>query len=157
MAGARPPWLPPFLTHASRSFVLQFGGFLDASDSDPVGTHSFFVNKLLEAGPPAYIHFVEPRTAGNSDVDPGSKSLAPFRSLCMGKTAFIAAGGYTPETAKEALRAGHADAVAFGRWFLSNPDLPRRVREGLDLNPYDRATFYTQDPVVGYTDYKFHD
>ena len=48
--------------------------------------------------------------------------------------------------------AGVADAVAFGRHFVSNPDLPLRIREGLALTPYNRDTFYTFDSL-GYNDY----
>ncbi|KAM0911695.1 hypothetical protein ACQ4PT_013304 [Festuca glaucescens] len=49
------------------------------------------------------------------------------------------------------------DLVAYGRMFLANPDLPKRFELGAALNKYDRSTFYTQDPVVGYTDYPFLD
>jgi N-ethylmaleimide reductase len=48
--------------------------------------------------------------------------------------------------------AGHADAVAFGRLFIANPDLPERFRRGAPLNRYDRSTFYRGD-ARGYTDY----
>jgi N-ethylmaleimide reductase len=64
----------------------------------------------------------------------------------------ITAGGFTGETAEAAIAAGHADAIAFGRIFISNPDLPRRLREGLPLTPYNRATFYGGEGK-GYTDY----
>lgn len=138
--------------------LSPFGGFLDAHDSDPIGTHSYMIEELIKNGPPAYIHCVEPRVAGNTERDPGESSLEPFEKICKeGKTAFIRAGGYTPESAKETVAASQGDvAIAFGRWFLSTPDLVQRIREGLELNPYDRNTFYTQDPVVGYTDYPFH-
>jgi N-ethylmaleimide reductase len=46
--------------------------------------------------------------------------------------------------------------IAFGRHFLANPDLPKRIRLGLPLNAYDRATFYTFD-ARGYTDYPFYE
>jgi N-ethylmaleimide reductase len=46
--------------------------------------------------------------------------------------------------------------VAFGRYFVSNPDLPLRIREGLPLSAYDRGTFYTFDEH-GYTDYPSYD
>jgi N-ethylmaleimide reductase len=46
--------------------------------------------------------------------------------------------------------------VAFGRHFLANPDLPKRIRLGLALNAYDRDTFYTFD-ARGYTDYPFYE
>jgi N-ethylmaleimide reductase len=63
-----------------------------------------------------------------------------------------AAGGFSGEAAEAAIAERHADAVAFGRIFISNPDLPRRLREGLPLTPYNRATFYGGDQA-GYTDY----
>jgi N-ethylmaleimide reductase len=48
-----------------------------------------------------------------------------------------------------------ADAVAFGRYFVSNPDLPRRIKEGLPLTDYDRDTFYTFE-ARGYNDYPLY-
>jgi N-ethylmaleimide reductase len=64
----------------------------------------------------------------------------------------ITAGGFTGEAAEAAIAEGHADAIAFGRIFISNPDLPRRLREGFSLTPYNRATFYGGE-AAGYTDY----
>jgi 2,4-dienoyl-CoA reductase-like NADH-dependent reductase (Old Yellow Enzyme family) len=55
-------------------------------------------------------------------------------------------------TAEAAIAGGDADAVAFGRAFIADPDLPDRIRRGATLNPYDRATFYGGDER-GYTDY----
>jgi N-ethylmaleimide reductase len=64
----------------------------------------------------------------------------------------IAAGGYKPEEAEALLHRGDADAVAFGRLFIANPDLPRRIELGAALNPHDRSTFYTRG-AEGYLDY----
>jgi len=64
----------------------------------------------------------------------------------------ISAGGYTPESAKETLALGFADAIAFGRLFIANPDLPERIHQGAVLNPYNRATFYGGGEK-GYIDY----
>jgi N-ethylmaleimide reductase len=66
----------------------------------------------------------------------------------------IAAGGFEPEGAEAIIEKGDADLVAFGRHFISNPDLPRRIALGLPLTPYDRATFNGGD-ARGYTDYPF--
>jgi 12-oxophytodienoic acid reductase len=66
-------------------------------------------------------------------------------------------GGYDREEGNWAVAGGYADLVVYGRLFLANPDLPRRFRLGAPLNGYDRATFYTADPVAGYTDYPFLD
>ncbi|MAW99310.1 MAG: alkene reductase, partial [Sphingomonas sp.] len=59
---------------------------------------------------------------------------------------------YDASRAQEALDSGLADAIAFGRPFLANPDLPERLRIGAVLNKDDMATWYTQGPE-GYTDY----
>jgi 2,4-dienoyl-CoA reductase-like NADH-dependent reductase (Old Yellow Enzyme family) len=66
--------------------------------------------------------------------------------------AYIANEGFTIDTAEAALAAGEADAVAFGKAFISNPDLPRRLRQGAPLNEWNADTFYSPGPE-GYTDY----
>jgi 2,4-dienoyl-CoA reductase-like NADH-dependent reductase (Old Yellow Enzyme family) len=66
--------------------------------------------------------------------------------------AFVANEGFTPETAAAALAAGEADAVAFGKLFIANPDLPRRIALDAPLNKWNAATFYGPGPE-GYTDY----
>lgn len=64
----------------------------------------------------------------------------------------IAAGGFEPDTAETAIANGDASLIAFGRHFISNQDLPRRIELDLPLNPYDRRTFYAFY-ARGYTDY----
>lgn len=66
--------------------------------------------------------------------------------------AYIANEGLTPETAQGALDSGSADAVAFGRLFIANPDLPKRIKLNAPLNTPVPATFYGSGPE-GYTDY----
>ncbi|KAE8680352.1 12-oxophytodienoate reductase 2 [Hibiscus syriacus] len=63
--------------------------------------------------------------------------------------------GYNRDDGNEVVANGGADLVAFRRLFLGNPDLPRRFELDAELNENDRSTFYTHDPVVGYTDYPF--
>jgi N-ethylmaleimide reductase len=76
-----------------------------------------------------------------------------MRTIFQGK--IIAAGGFEPDPAEAIVANGMADAVSFGRHFISNPDLPRRIREGLPLTADDRDTFYTFG-AHGYTDYPFY-
>ena len=93
---------------------------------------------------------MEPRVSGIEDIEgPIADSLDPLRAVVAPGTAFISAGGHTAATAAEAVRAGAADLVAFGRHYISNPDLVDRIKAGAAFNKYDRSTFYTQDPVVG--------
>ena len=72
------------------------------------------------------------------------------------KTAFggvyIANEGLSYDEAQAVVAAGEADAVAFGKLFISNPDLPRRFASGAPLNDWNANTFYSEGPV-GYTDY----
>jgi N-ethylmaleimide reductase len=104
------------------------------------------------------LHFIEPRSsgAGRAEVNHQkvSSAMVLFRPIWRG--VLISAGGFTGETAEAAIADGHADAIAFGRIFISNPDLPRRLREGFPLTPYNRATFYGGGET-GYTDYAAYD
>jgi N-ethylmaleimide reductase len=84
----------------------------------------------------------------------GHTATARLRKLFTG--AIIAAGGFEPDTAEAAVEEGDADLIAFGRHFVANPDLPKRIRLGLPLNAYHRDTFYTFD-ARGYTDYPFYE
>lgn len=102
----------------------------------------------------AYLHLVEPRADQNSDVnalDPDAPDAGgTFRALFGGPV--ISAGGYVRDTAETAIAEGRADAIAFGRLFIANPDLPERLRLGAPLNRYHRPIFYGGG-AEGYTDY----
>ncbi len=65
---------------------------------------------------------------------------------------FIANENFTKDTAEKTIQSGEADAVAFGRPFIANPDLPQRFLNNLPLNQPDPNTFYTPGPA-GYIDY----
>jgi 2,4-dienoyl-CoA reductase-like NADH-dependent reductase (Old Yellow Enzyme family) len=88
-----------------------------------------------------------------------TNTLVEFRRiLAKGGVKFLAAGGFNRDNAAPKIEAGDADAVIFGRWFIANPDLPKRLAEGFPLNNYDRATFYGADPPSkGYVDYPLFD
>jgi len=73
-----------------------------------------------------------------------------WRTLWKGL--YVVNGGYDGFRGKEALRTGHADAVAYGRAFLANPDLPGRLQLGAALNEADPTTFYEGD-AADYTSY----
>ena len=86
--------------------------------------------------------------ARESTKDP---RLGPQLKAAFGGV-FIANEGFTQETAEAALAASEADAIAFGKLFIANPDLPRRFATGAPLNKWNAATFYA-DGSEGYTDY----
>lgn len=133
--------------------LSPFVDFVDCVDSDPVALGHYMVQQLNRHSGLLYCHMVEPRMAtvdGRRQIPHG---LLPFRKAFHGT--FIAAGGYDREEGNKVVAEGYADLVAYGRLFLANPDLPRRFELDVALNKYDRSTFYTQDPIVGYTDYPF--
>jgi len=95
-----------------------------------------------------YLHVLDHSAMGAPAVPAALK--AALRAAFDGP--FILAGGFDAASAEQALVDGQADLIAFGRPFISNPDLVERMRQGTPLNPPDMATFYTPGPV-GYTDY----
>jgi N-ethylmaleimide reductase len=102
----------------------------------------------------AYLHLVEPRMYQDHDPETYAMPLSSkdYRPLYRG--VLISAGGHTKESAEALLDSGQADIIAFGRDAISNPDLPERLIEGLELTPYNRDTFYGGG-AEGYTDYPF--
>lgn len=109
----------------------------------------------------AYLHLIEARVGGTSAVDAVYQDLTrendPFVQQWGTDAPIILAGGYDVKKAKYVtgeLYTADNVAIAFGRYFISTPDLPFRVQAGLELNPYDRETFY-KGGEKGYTDYPF--
>jgi N-ethylmaleimide reductase len=137
--------------------LSPYGIANDSGEPDPMPLYAHAIQSLSALGL-AYLHFIEPRSsgAGRAEVNWQNvpSAMVLFRPIWKG--VLIAAGGFTGETAEAAIAEGHADAVAFGRIFISNPDLPRRLQKGYPLTPYNRATFYGGEEK-GYTDYPAHD
>jgi N-ethylmaleimide reductase len=100
----------------------------------------------------AYLHLIEPRVRGGETIAEAQAPIAAQELSKIFKGPVIAAGGFNPETAEASIANGDAGLIAFGRHFIANPDLPRRIELGLPLNPYDRSTFYGYT-ARGYTDY----
>jgi N-ethylmaleimide reductase len=121
------------------------------SDSNAKALFTYVAKHLNRFGL-AYLHIVEPRVKGNVVVAEGQGPIAAeyLRTVYTGR--IVAAGGFEPDTAEAVVTKGDADLVAFGRYFVSNPDLPMRIRQRLPLSEYDRSTFYTFD-ARGYIDY----
>ncbi|BGP56253.1 hypothetical protein JCM8202v2_003867 [Rhodotorula sphaerocarpa] len=121
-------------------------------------TFSYFVKELRDRHPEmAYIHCVESRIAGNTTVDADQAETLDFLHDIWAPRPFLIAGGFDAESAPKAADKYENTVVVVGRYFISNPDLVRRVREGIPLAPYNRDTFYLYGPdkTEGYTDYDF--
>uniref|UniRef100_A0A0E0P9N4 NADH:flavin oxidoreductase/NADH oxidase N-terminal domain-containing protein n=1 Tax=Oryza rufipogon TaxID=4529 RepID=A0A0E0P9N4_ORYRU len=132
--------------------LSPFASYSEAADSNPEALGLYMANALNKFGI-LYCHMVEPRMVKLGEKFETPHSLRPIRDAFKGT--FIAAGGYNKEDGNKAVSTGYTDLVAYGRLFLSNPDLPERFEIDAPLNKYNRETFYISDPVIGYTDYPF--
>lgn len=123
--------------------VVNAAGAYDGVDEQYVA----LVSELSKLGL-MYVHVLDHSAMGTPPVPASIK--AALRAAFDGP--FIAAGGFDKASAEQALTAGEADLVAFGRPFIANPDLVERLRRDAPLNAPDPATFYTPG-ANGYTDY----
>ncbi|KAK7447079.1 hypothetical protein VKT23_014293 [Stygiomarasmius scandens] len=141
--------------------LSPWSDFQEMRMKDPKPTFAHLTRKLKELYPNiAYLSVVEPRIAGGQDVesvaDPNESN--DFLREIWAPKPFISAGAYTRESAmKRADEQG--DLIAFGRYYISNPDLPFRLLNNIPLTKYDRSSFYLAGSTTpkGYTDYGFSD
>lgn len=128
------------------------GDFNDMGSPDFRETFTYAATQLntYQLG---YLHVVDGLAFGfHEQGEP--MTLAEFRAVFSGPV--MGNCGYTETTAEQAIAAGDADLIAFGRPFLSNPDLVERYRNGWDLNPPAEMTDWSAPTADGYTDFPFH-
>jgi 2,4-dienoyl-CoA reductase-like NADH-dependent reductase (Old Yellow Enzyme family) len=114
-------------------------------DSEPASTFGYVARELGQRG----LAFLCTRESL------GERRLGPALKAAFGGT-YIANEKFTRATAEHVLHDGEADAVAFGKLFIANPDLPHRFAIDAPLNEPNPETFYASGPA-GYTDYPFFD
>lgn len=117
----------------------------DMGDSNPLQTFGYVAEQLGLRN----LAFIFTRESLADDA------ISPILKKRFGGV-LIANENFNRDTAQQVIAAGEADAVAFGKDFIANPDLVHRLRVNAALNPYDSDTFYgagRQDPITGYTDY----
>ncbi|KAH9894670.1 NADH:flavin oxidoreductase/NADH oxidase [Xylariomycetidae sp. FL2044] len=139
--------------------LSPFSDFQAMLMDDPLPQFEHLVRALKPLGL-AYLHLVEPRISGNieSECGGGGADLGSLVRLWDNQSPVVLAGGYAPDSAREAVDerwAGYDVAVAFGRSFIPNPDLVFRLKEGIELVKHDRSKFYTPGRPEGYIDYPF--
>ena len=125
----------------------------DIVDAEPQPLFEYLVRQLAPLGL-AYLHLIEGATGGPRELPARPfdyRALKAAYRLAGGRGAWMVNNGYDGKLAEQALAEG-ADLVSFGKWFISNPDLVRRLREGAPLNEPDRSTYYGGG-AKGYTDY----
>ncbi|KAL5532373.1 hypothetical protein ACEPAF_5943 [Sanghuangporus sanghuang] len=144
--------------------LSPFNTFQDMRMNHPQSTFAALVARIRDAYLHfAYLHVVEPRIAGAWDRTPLEGESNDFlRAIWKGPdsakngSVYISAGGYTPQGALEHAEK-YEELVAFGRHFISNPDLPARIKNSIPFTPYNRETFYMVGRPEGYVDYPFAD
>ncbi|XP_021714017.1 12-oxophytodienoate reductase 7-like isoform X2 [Chenopodium quinoa] len=131
----------------------------EAHDSDQLGLGLAVVerlNKLQEEQGLKFCYLqIQAGTFTHGITEKEAELLRKLRRAYQGT--FMISGGFNKELGMKAIAEGDADLIAYARLFLSNPDLVHRFEINAPLNEYDSATFYSHDPVVGYTDYPFLD
>ena len=125
----------------------------DIVDTNPQPLFTYLLRQLATL-PLAYLHLIEGSTGGPRELTDRPFDYTALRADYRahgGQAAWMVNNGYTRELAEQALGNG-ADLVAFGKTFIANPDLVRRLKEGAALNQPDRFSFYGGGEK-GYTDY----
>ncbi|XP_004343909.1 NADH:flavin oxidoreductase/NADH oxidase [Capsaspora owczarzaki ATCC 30864] len=128
------------------------GVFGDVLHPTPLETFSPIIARLNQYKL-AYLHLIDPRKQSELLPESGISQLIHTLSR-LSTSPVIGADGFDRDTAAAAVKNGSFEAIAFGRHFIANPDLPLRLLLGTELNPYDRSSFYGGSEK-GYTDYPF--
>ena len=126
----------------------------DIVDANPQPLYEYLARQLAPLGL-AYVHVIEGATGGPREVEGRPFDYAAFKAAYReagGRGAWMVNNGYDRDMAQEAVASGRADIVAFGRAFISNPDLVERLRRGAPLNAWDQTTVYGGGEH-GYIDY----
>ncbi len=121
-----------------------------SGDSNPHALYKEFCERLNQIGP-AYLNVVEPRISGVDTIEPDQGPVASEELRQVFDGNILSGGGYNPDTAETAVSGGVATMVAFGRHFIANPDLPKRIELDLPLNHYDEVLSMVVAPVVTLT------
>jgi len=128
------------------------GNFNDMGAPDFRETFTYAARELNAVGL-AYLHVVDGLGFGFHEQGK-PMTLSEFRAVFAGP--LMGNCGYTRETAEAAIASGQADLIAFGRPFLSNPDLVERFANGWELNPPAEMKVWSAPDARGYTDFPFH-
>ncbi len=126
------------------------GGFNDMPEDPDTDAMVCYLAEELERRGVAYIHFMDQVSFGFKPI--GEDLLREVKKRYRGTV--IVCGGMSKEQGERYLAEGLADLIGFGQLFISNPDLPERLRRDAELAQPDQATFYGGG-AAGYTDYPF--
>ena len=132
--------------------LAPYGTFNTIDDDDPPAKYEAMLGVAQKLGL-GYVHIIRPVVSGNMQLQASPLDRAVLetaRALFSG--AIIGVGGYDGASAEADIEAGRIDLAAFGRAFVANPDLVRRIRESIPLAEGDPSTWYVAGDT-GYIDY----
>ncbi|KAK0643207.1 hypothetical protein B0T16DRAFT_459379 [Cercophora newfieldiana] len=131
--------------------------FLNVRMEDPVPQFSDVLRKI-SVHDLAYVHLIRANVAGNMDVSARKGENLDW-ALDVWKGTTLIAGGLTPEEARRLVEEEYPErdnvVAVFGRYFISNPDLPFRIRNGIELTPFDPKLYYNRKEAKGYITWPF--
>lgn len=136
--------------------LSPFSKFQNMKMADPVPQFSYLV-KELKKDDLAYIHLIESRISGNVEHE-ATEKIDFLVDIWGNQSPVMLAGGFKPDSSSSTVDDNFPNQdvmIAFGRYFISTPDLVFRIKNGIELAPYDRDTFYNAGESRGYTDYPF--
>ncbi|KAF8121123.1 hypothetical protein EV363DRAFT_1458279 [Boletus edulis] len=145
--------------------ISPWSTWQDMGMPDPRPTFAYLATALRDKHPKlAYLHVTEPRVGGIEDIVPHPDGNNDFlREIWNGgeggdERVFISAGGYTRESALRTAE-DKGGLIAFGRLYISNPDLPVRLQRNIHLTRSDRSKYYLEGNLTpfGYNDWSFAD
>ncbi|KAK4570263.1 hypothetical protein LTR86_002343 [Recurvomyces mirabilis] len=141
--------------------LSPWSSFQSMGMKEPIPQFSHIIKELKKLDL-AYLHLVESRTSGKSAVDAEYAIVTghndELAEIWGTEAPLILAGGFDAEKSIKAVEEVYTKEniiIAYGRFFISTPDLPYRVQHGIPLTRYDRKTFYKAESPDGYIDYPF--
>ena len=127
--------------------ISPLNSYNDIIDNKPIGLYTWLATELNRFNL-AYLHVMRSDFFSQQTGDVMTPLREAYKGLLIGNM------GYTPQEASQAIEDGKVDAVAFGAYFIANPDFVKRIEQNGPFNQPDSNTFYTPGSV-GYTDYPF--
>lgn len=136
--------------------LSPYSPFQGMKMDEPIPQFTYLANELKKLNL-AFLHLVESRISGNADCETTEK-IDFLIDLWNNQSPILLAGGFKRDSAYRAVDEEYTDKniiIVFGRYFITNPDLVFRVKEGIEFTPYDRENFYNAKEAKGYTSYAF--
>jgi NADPH2 dehydrogenase len=134
--------------------LSPWSAFQGMKMENPIPQFSNIINKASQLNL-AYLHLIESRISGSEDYESNERLDFAYK---LWNGPLLVAGGFKLVDAQKLVDEEFPDKdimVVFGRYFIANPDLVYRIKEGVELSAYERKTFYINKSALGYVDYPF--